>query len=114
MVARIDNPPGARTDGASTERVRFRSTERLDRNEERITLSMGVAEWRNGDGSSRRLIAEADRALLEAKAAGRNQVRGKSTGLAAGFLDQTINGTCHLERRSSFMVNVPLLVVCCC
>lgn len=69
--------PETRIDGAITfaERVRLAVAETcLDRNEERITLSIGVAEWRNGDGSSRRLIAEADRALLEAKAAGRNYV----------------------------------------
>ena len=66
-----------RIDGAITfaERVRLAVADTcLDRNEERITLSIGVAEWRNGDGSSRRLIAEADRALLNAKAAGRNRV----------------------------------------
>jgi len=69
--------PETRIDGAImfAERVRLAVAETsLDRNEERITLSIGVAEWRNGDGSSRRLIAEADRALLEAKAAGRNHV----------------------------------------
>jgi diguanylate cyclase (GGDEF)-like protein len=69
--------PETRIDGAITfaERVRLAVADTyLDRNEERITLSIGVAEWRNGDGSSRRLIAEADRALLEAKAAGRNRV----------------------------------------
>ena len=69
--------PETRIEGAITfaERVRLAVAETsLDRNEERITLSIGVAEWRNGDGSSRRLIAEADRALLEAKAAGRNHV----------------------------------------
>ncbi|MDH3416410.1 MAG: GGDEF domain-containing protein [Gammaproteobacteria bacterium] len=69
--------PETRIDGAImfAERVRLAVAETcLDRNEERITLSIGVAEWRNGDGSSHRLIAEADRALLEAKAAGRNHV----------------------------------------
>jgi len=33
-----------------------------------------VAEWRDGDGSAKRLIAQADRALLEAKSAGRNRI----------------------------------------
>ena len=69
--------PETRIDGAITfaERVRLAVADTsLDRNEERITLSIGVAEWRNCDSSSRRLIAEADRALLEAKAAGRDHV----------------------------------------
>ena len=69
--------PETRIEGAITfaERVRLAVAETcLDLNEERVTVSIGVAEWRNGDGSSRRLIAEADRALLDAKAAGRNHV----------------------------------------
>ena len=39
----------------------------LDRIEEGITISIGVAEWRDGDGSARKLVSEADRALLQAK-----------------------------------------------
>ena len=69
--------PETRIDGAImfAERVRLAVAETcLDRNEERITVSIGVAEWNNGDGSPRRLIAEADRALFDAKAAGRNHV----------------------------------------
>ena len=69
--------PETRIDGATkfAERVRSAVAEtHLNRNEERITLSIGVAEWRDGDGSTSRLISEADRALLEAKAAGRNCV----------------------------------------
>jgi len=69
--------PETRIDGAImfAERMRLAVAETcLDRNEERITLSIGVAEWRNGDGSSGSLVAKADRALLEAKAAGRNHV----------------------------------------
>ncbi len=74
--------PETRIDGAITfaEKVRLAVAETcLDQTEVRITLSIGVAEWRNGDGSSRRLIAEADRALLEAKTAGRNRVVANQT-----------------------------------
>ena len=69
--------PETRIDGAATfaERVRAAVAETsLDRYEEGITLSIGVAEWRDGDGSASRLISQADEALLEAKAAGRNKV----------------------------------------
>lgn len=67
--------PETRICGAMTlaERVRSAVAETtLDRNEEQITVSIGVTEWRDSDGSADRLIARADRALLEAKAAGRN------------------------------------------
>ena len=67
--------PQTGIDGATTfaERVRAAVAETsLDRDEERVTLSIGVAEWRDGDDSARRLISQADRALLEAKATGRN------------------------------------------
>jgi diguanylate cyclase (GGDEF)-like protein len=69
--------PETRLDNAVTfaERVRLAVAETdLERNEERITLSIGVAEWRDGDDSLHRLVAEADRALLEAKAGGRDHV----------------------------------------
>jgi diguanylate cyclase (GGDEF)-like protein len=69
--------PETRIDGATTlaERVRSAVAETsLGQNDERITLSIGVAEWRDGDGSAKRLIAQADRALLEAKSAGRNRI----------------------------------------
>ncbi len=69
--------PETRIDGAVrfAERVRLAVADtQLDRHEARITLSIGVTEWRDDDGSSSTLIAEADRALLEAKAAGRNHV----------------------------------------
>ena len=69
--------PETRVGGAIAfaERVRLAIAKTsLDRNEERITLSIGVAEWRDGDDTSGSLIAQADRALLEAKAAGRNRV----------------------------------------
>lgn len=69
--------PETGIDGAMTfaERVRLAVAEtHLDRNEERITLSIGVTEWREDADSSSTLIAEADRALFEAKAAGRNRV----------------------------------------
>jgi diguanylate cyclase (GGDEF)-like protein len=64
-------------DGATTfaERVRSAVAETsLEQNEERVTVSIGVAEWRNGDGSASKLISQADQALLQAKAAGRNRV----------------------------------------
>ena len=70
-------PPECRQFGmiVNAERVRGAVAEKhLDRNEERITLSIGVTEWHKDDGSSSTLIAEADRALFEAKAAGRNRV----------------------------------------
>lgn len=69
--------PETRIDGAIrfAERVRLAVAEtRLDRLEERITLSIGVGEWHDDERSSNTLIAKADRALLEAKAAGRNHV----------------------------------------
>ena len=67
--------PETHIDGAIrfAERVRLAVAETcLDRHEERITLSIGVSEWHDDERSSNTLIAEADRALLEAKAAGRN------------------------------------------
>ena len=69
--------PETHIDGAIrfAERVRLAVAETcLDRHEERITLSIGVSEWHDDERSSNTLIAEADRALLEAKAAGRNHV----------------------------------------
>lgn len=69
--------PETHIDGAIrfAERVRLAvAGTRLDRHEERITLSIGVSEWHDDEGSSNTLIAEADRALLKAKAAGRNHV----------------------------------------
>lgn len=69
--------PETRLDGAVAfaERVRREVAETpLHENGERITLSIGVTEWRNDDDSPDSLISEADRALFDAKAAGRNQV----------------------------------------
>ncbi len=69
--------PETRIDGATkfAERVRSAVADAfLDLDEERVTLSIGVAEWSSGDGSMSGLISLADRALLEAKAAGRNRV----------------------------------------
>lgn len=69
--------PETRIDGAVrlAERVRLAVAETsLDRHEKRITLSIGATEWRDDESSASTLIAEADRALLEAKAAGRNHV----------------------------------------
>lgn len=69
--------PETQIDGAVAyaERVR-RAVEQtaLNGDDERLTLSIGVAEWLSSDGSPETLIAEADQALFEAKAAGRNQV----------------------------------------
>jgi diguanylate cyclase (GGDEF)-like protein len=69
--------PETGIDGATRFAERVRSTvaeTSLNRKDERMTLSIGVAEWRNGNDSKRRLIFQADRALLEAKAAGRNRI----------------------------------------
>jgi diguanylate cyclase (GGDEF)-like protein len=69
--------PETKIDGATafSERARLAIAETsLDRNEERVTVSIGVAEWRDRDGTVSNLIAQADRALLEAKAAGRNRI----------------------------------------
>lgn len=69
--------PETQIDGATrfAERVRSAVAEMsLDRKEEHITLSIGVAEWRKGDDATSKLISQADRALLEAKAAGRNRI----------------------------------------
>lgn len=41
--------------------------------EHRITLSLGIAQWRTGEASDA-LVARADQALYQAKAAGKNQV----------------------------------------
>lgn len=69
--------PETGIDGATAfaERIRlaFAGTP-LDRGEERITVSVGVAAWRESHDSSSRLVAEADEALFAAKAAGRNVV----------------------------------------
>jgi diguanylate cyclase (GGDEF)-like protein len=55
------------------ERVRLKVAETaLDKIEGHITVSIGVAEWLDGDGSASKLVSKADRALLEAKASGRN------------------------------------------
>jgi diguanylate cyclase (GGDEF)-like protein len=69
--------PETRIDGATafSKRVRLAIAETsLDRNEEHVTVSIGVAEWHDRDGTASNLIAQADRALLEAKAAGRNRI----------------------------------------
>ena len=69
--------PETRIEGAVAfaERVRLAVAEKsLSQSDTRITLSIGVTEWHDEDGSSDTLIAEADHALFEAKAAGRNHV----------------------------------------
>ena len=69
--------PDTRIDGAISfaERARLVVAEtHLDRHEERVTISIGVSEWHDDEGSSNTLISEADRALLEAKSSGRNHV----------------------------------------
>lgn len=69
--------PETRIDGAIrfAERVRLAVAQTsLDQNGERLTLSIGVSEWHDDECTSKALIADADRALFEAKAAGRDQV----------------------------------------
>lgn len=69
--------PETRVDDATNfaERVRLAVAETpLDVDEGRVTLSLGVAEWHDGGNSASRLISQADRAMLDAKAAGRNRV----------------------------------------
>lgn len=62
------------------ERVRVAVAETpLDHGEQRVTLSLGVAEWRDGTDSASKLIRQADLALLEAKAAGRNRVSARKS-----------------------------------
>lgn len=68
--------PETRIAGATTFAERVRSAvakTSLDQIAERVTLSIGVAEWRDGDDSASRLISQADRALRNAKATGRNR-----------------------------------------
>jgi len=69
--------PETHIDGAImlAERVRLVVAEtHLDRHAERVTISIGVSEWHDDEGSSNTLISDADRALLEAKSSGRNHV----------------------------------------
>ncbi len=69
--------PETRIDGAArfAERVRLAvAAPCVDGNGEHVTLSIGVAEWTDGNGTASRLISRADQALLEAKAAGRNRI----------------------------------------
>lgn len=70
--------PETRIGSATTfaERVRSEVAKTsLDHVKERVTVSIGVAEWRDGDNSASRLISRADQALFEAKATGRNCIR---------------------------------------
>lgn len=41
---------------------------------ERVTISLGLAQWQDGGGSMDALVAQADAALYRAKASGRNRV----------------------------------------
>ena len=69
--------PETPVDGAIrfAERVRQAVAEMsLEPHEKGITLSIGVSGWLDDESSSTSLIADADRALLDAKAAGRNCV----------------------------------------
>lgn len=69
--------PETRLDGAIAfaERVRLAVAETsLNEDGERITISIGMTVRLSDDGLPDTLIAEADQALLEAKAAGRNKV----------------------------------------
>ena len=52
----------------------------LDQDEERITVSIGVAQWQSADDSASSLISQADQALLQAKAAGRNRIIASQSG----------------------------------
>ena len=75
--------PETRIDGATmfAERVRAAVAETpLDQDEERITVSIGVAQWHDDDDSASSLIARADQALLQAKAAGRNRIIASQSG----------------------------------
>jgi diguanylate cyclase (GGDEF)-like protein len=77
--------PATGIDGAITfaERVRLAVAETsLDQDEERITVSIGVAQWHDGEGSANNVVGQADRALLKAKAAGRNRVETSQTSVA--------------------------------
>ena len=57
------------------ERVRLAVAETaLDQIDERVTVSIGVADWRDGEDSAFRLIEQADQALLKSKATGRNRI----------------------------------------
>ena len=75
--------PETRIEGATTfaERVRSAVAETsLEQDEERITVSIGVAQWENADDSASGLISQADQALLQAKAAGRNRIIASQSG----------------------------------
>jgi diguanylate cyclase (GGDEF)-like protein len=75
--------PETRIDGATVfaERVRAAVAETpLGQDEERITVSIGVAQWHDGDDSVRNLVSRADQALLQAKAAGRNRIIASESG----------------------------------
>jgi PleD family two-component response regulator len=42
--------------------------------------SIGVAQWQSADDSASSLISQADQALLQAKAAGRNRIIASQSG----------------------------------
>jgi len=75
--------PETRIEGATTfaERVRSAVAEtHLDQDEERITVSIGAVQWQSADDSASSLISQADQALLQAKAAGRNRIIASQSG----------------------------------
>ena len=75
--------PETRIEDATTfaERVRSAVAETsLEQDEERITVSIGVAQWDNADDSASGLISQMDQALLQAKAAGRNRIIASQSG----------------------------------
>ena len=75
--------PETRIEGATTfaKRVRAAVAETpLEQDEERITVSIGVTQWHNADDSASSLISQADQALLQAKAAGRNRIIASQSG----------------------------------
>ncbi len=76
LVVLPDTPPGGAARLAESLRQAFEQTPiRWEREHFTVTASVGVAAARTGERSPETLLARADRALYEAKQAGRNCVR---------------------------------------